>query len=87
MAVDEHSGPPHPSALIQASIEQLEALSAFLADDVLAARCEPARLPPEKRLSKEALLTISVLLPKLRAARRVHGEAVAGMRVCESCED
>ena len=59
-----------PTVLIQQSIEQLERLSGMLADEILSERREA--LPQHKRISKEALLTISVLLPKLREARNAH---------------
>lgn len=59
---------PSPT-LIDQSIADLEALSAQLAGEIPSnSRAMPA-LPFEVRLSKEALLTISVLLPKLRAVR------------------
>jgi hypothetical protein len=35
-----------------------------------------ASLPPEKRISKETLLTISVLLPKLHEVRDTHTQGI-----------
>ena len=66
-----------PTLLIQQSIEQLERLSVMLADEILGERREA--LPQHKRISKEALLTISVLLPKLREARNAHARRARSM--------
>jgi hypothetical protein len=56
------------AGLVEGAIQRLERVSALLADEV---RGVPADvpLPVDKRLSKEVLLGISVLLPKLRAVR------------------
>jgi len=65
------SNGPRP-ARIKRSIAELETLAAFLADK-LQRPWETAVLPlADRRLYKEALLTISVLLPKLQAVRRAH---------------
>jgi hypothetical protein len=58
--------------LIDRSIAQLESLAAFLADEVQRPWTTTVLPLGERRLCKEALLTISVLLPKLRAVRRAH---------------
>lgn len=59
-------------ARIDRSIAELETLAAFLADEVQRP-WETAMLPlVDRRLYKEALLTISVLLPKLQAVRRAR---------------
>ena len=55
--------------VLQGSIEHLERVSALLADEVNRASGGSSDLPVAERLSKEALLGISVLLPKLRAVR------------------
>jgi len=73
---------------IERSIAELETLAAFLADEVQKP-WETAVLPlADRRLYKEALLTISVLLPKLRAVRRVH---VAPSELqsprCQNCDE
>ncbi|PZN32670.1 MAG: hypothetical protein DIU71_07010 [Proteobacteria bacterium] len=75
-----------PIPLIEASIEHLQALSAAFAQDVADS---PAPLPPEKRLRKEALMGIRVLLPKLEAARRLSGltEARLERSMCSTCGD
>jgi hypothetical protein len=75
-----------PTSLIQEAIQQLEKLSAFLADEVQSGR-RGTSLPPKKRISKEALLSISVLIPKLRAARSLHAHENQIGRTCPHCED
>ena len=75
-------------ALIDRSIAQLESLSAFLTDEVQ--RPWTIALLPlsERRLCKEALLTISVLLPKLRAVRRAQVSPPDRQPPrCTSCDD
>jgi hypothetical protein len=62
------------SSLIQQSIEQLERLSEMLAGEVPSNSRSVASLTPRVRLSKETLLTISILLPKLYAVRAVREE-------------
>ena len=75
-----------PLTLIEQTIEDLEALTELLTDEV-DARLR-AELRPEGKLCKEALLTISVLLPKLKAVRcspvAMTGEYRSG---CASCDD
>jgi hypothetical protein len=76
-----------PSLLIDQSIAQLQALSAFLAQEVQQPSPKSSALPPEQRICKEALLTISVLLPKLYAARRVHTmPSIPSRSGCASCD-
>jgi hypothetical protein len=75
-------------ALIDRSIAQLESLAAFLTDEVQ----QPWTTTPlplsERRLCKEALLTISVLLPKLRAVRRAHESPPAQQSPgCTTCDE
>jgi hypothetical protein len=75
-----------PLALIDRTIDDLESLREMLADEVdMRVRSE---LPPEGRLCKEALLTIGVLLPKLRAVRCSPVAMTGEYRgMCASCED
>jgi len=75
-------------ALIDRSIDQLESLAAFLTDEV-EQPWTTALLPlSERRLCKEALLTISVLLPKLRAVRKAHARpADRQPPKCSSCDE
>ena len=75
-------------ALIDRSIAQLESLAAFLADEVQRPRTTAVLPPSDRRLCKEALLTISVLLPKLHAVRRVHAPPPDPQAPrCPSCDD
>ena len=75
-----------PGNLIDRSIADLEQLATEFAVEL-----EVARPVPGKTLShlrrKEALLTISILLPKLAAVRRLEPELPAEARVCRSCGD
>jgi hypothetical protein len=75
-----------PSALIEDSIDKLEQLSAILAEE-LGSGAGPERLPPERRIRKEVLLSISVLLPKLHAARSLQAHGFPAPRFCPHCED
>jgi hypothetical protein len=75
-----------PSILIDDSIDKLEQLSALLAEE-LSSGAAPERLPPERRIRKEVLLTISVLLPKLHAARSLPSPTVSLPRFCPNCDD
>lgn len=65
------------------TIKTLESLAADFAVDVQGAAIGSRPLPPEVRVRKEALLTIGVLLGKLREVERFAG--VPG-RGCVSCE-
>jgi hypothetical protein len=70
--------------LIDRSIAQLESLAASLTDEVQQPWTTTTLLPlSERLLCKEALLTISVLLPKLRAVQRAR----ARPHGCPSCDD
>ena len=74
--------------LIDRSIDQLESLATFLMDEVQRP-WTTALLPcAQRRLCKEALLTISVLLPKLRAVRRAQvSQADERPPTCTSCDE
>jgi hypothetical protein len=76
-----------PSVLLDTSIAQLRTLAAFLAEEMTEYRdkSEPASL--EARACREILLTISVLIPKLQAARYVVAEESAPLQRCVSCEE
>lgn len=76
----------NPTSLIDQSIEDLERLSAYLASDIPSNSRSVASLPSGVRLSKETLLTISVLLPKLQAVR-ARERARAARKACRPCED
>jgi hypothetical protein len=75
-----------PSGLIEDSIDKLEQLSALLAEE-LGSGSAPERLPPDRRIRKEVLLSISVLLPKLHAARSLQCHAFSPTRLCPNCDD
>ncbi len=75
-----------PLTLIDRTIEHLETLTELLADEV--DERLRSELKPEGKLCKEALLTISVLLPKLRAVRCTPVAMTAEYRsACPSCDD
>ena len=75
-------------ALIDRSIAQLESLAAFLADEVQRPWTSAVFPVTERRLCKEALLTISVLLPKLQAVRSAHASASDRQPAqCPSCNE
>jgi len=85
-----------PRVLLDTSIAQLRTLAAFLAEEMGEYRLahgssgqqsEATNL--EARACKEILLTISVLIPKLQAARYVvadEGAAGATVARCVSCD-
>ena len=75
-----------PLTLIDRTIEHLETLTEVLADEVDERLL--SELKPEGKLCKEALLTISVLLPKLKAVRCTPVAMTADYRsACPSCDD
>ena len=75
-------------ALIDRSIAQLESLSAFLTAEVQQPWTTALLPVSERRLCKEALITISVLLPKLRAVQSAHLSPANQQRPhCTGCDD
>jgi hypothetical protein len=76
-----------PRVLLDTSIANLRTLAAFFADEL--GNCGRAsKVPsPEARACQEALLTISVLIPKLQAARYVVADAALPATRCANCED
>ncbi len=80
---------PTPHTLLDISIAQLQTLASFLAEEMGSARERDNTVTPEMRACKEILLTLSVLIPKLQAARYVI--PTASMRdagePCEGCQD
>lgn len=75
-----------PLTLIDRTIEHLETLTELLADEVDERLL--SELKPEGKLCREALLTISVLLPKLKAVRCTPVAMTAEYRsACPSCDD
>jgi hypothetical protein len=75
-----------PALLLDLSIAQLKNLAVFFADEIGrgAQPLDPSSL--EVRACREALLSISVLIPKLQAARYVVADGASG-RTCAHCED
>jgi hypothetical protein len=77
-----------PQIVIDQAITQLQTLSAILAAEIEDSGLLEKSLPIEKRICKEALMTVRVLLPKLQEARLVV-DAVnpTPARRCSACED
>lgn len=73
--------------LLDVSIANLQTLATLLADEL--GDCGQPLPPasPEARACKEALLTISVLIPKLRVARSIVPVSALLGRPCSHCED
>ena len=72
--------------VIDSSIVQLQRLSAYLVDTLGELRADARASTLEARACKEILLSITVLIPKLQAARYVVGETSETGR-CTSCQD
>lgn len=76
-----------PRVLLDTSIAQLQTLAAFLAEETGEYRQRTVTATPEARACKEILLTISVLIPKLQAARYVVADGVSRPGSCVECDD
>jgi len=76
-----------PRLLLDTSIAQLQTLAAFLAEEMGEFRQKSVVATPEARACKEILLTISVLIPKLQAARYVVAEEPNRLGRCPDCEE
>lgn len=76
-----------PRVLLDTSIAQLRTLAAFLAEEMAEYRDKAETANLEARACKEILLTISVLIPKLQAARYVVTEEGPAFRKCVSCDE
>jgi hypothetical protein len=76
-----------PRLLLDTSIAQLQTLAAFLAEEMGEYRQKTVIATPEARACKEILLTISVLIPKLQAARYVVADESAPLTRCVDCEE
>ena len=76
-----------PRTLFDETLDRLETLSVYLADETDERTHDLALLSPEARRCKEALLTIKVLIPKLRQARaaELFRDAANGP-VCATCD-
>ncbi len=76
-----------PSVLLDTSIAQLRTLAAFLAEEMGEYREKQDTGNLEARACKEILLTISVLIPKLQAARYVVTDEAPPFGRCVSCDE
>jgi hypothetical protein len=76
-----------PRLLLDTSIAQLQTLASFLAEEMGEYRQMAVVATPEARACKEILMTISVLIPKLQAARYVVVDEAVRLGRCTSCED
>jgi len=77
-----------PVQLIDQTIDYLQTLAAHFEDETSVGLSEAAALSPEARRCKEALMTINVLIPKLRAARLAQPQLnTRQQRMCLHCED
>ena len=76
-----------PRLLLDTSIAQLQTLASFLAEEMGEYRQRTVVVTPEARACKEILLTISVLIPKLQAARYVVTDENVSFGRCVDCEE
>jgi len=76
-----------PRLLLDTSIAQLQTLASFLAEEMGEFRQKTVIATPEARACKEILMTISVLIPKLQAARYVVVDDNARLGRCVECEE
>jgi hypothetical protein len=76
-----------PGVLLDTSIAQLRTLASFLAEEMGEYRLRSEVASLEARACKEILLTITVLIPKLQAARHVVVDDDRAPRRCVSCDD
>lgn len=73
--------------LIDQTIDNLQTLAAHFEDET-SPLTTGGPLSPEAKRCKEALMTINVLIPKLRAARLAQPQLnVRQHRMCLGCED
>lgn len=76
-----------PRTLMNQTIDDLQTLAAYLEDEVDERTHDLEKLTPEGRRCKEALMTINVLLPKLRAVMLIDDRQVrATSPVCVNCD-
>jgi hypothetical protein len=77
-----------PLQLIDQTIDHLQTLAAHFEDETSEGLSNSAPLSADAKRYKEALMTITVLIPKLRAARIVHPQLnTRQQRMCLNCED
>lgn len=77
-----------PSQLIGETIDKLETVSAYFADEIQERVSTAGQLPVQALAAKEALQTIKVLIPKLRTAQGTLAESSTQLqfRECLHCE-
>ena len=77
-----------PVQLIDQTIDQLQTLAAHFEDETSQLVPNAAPLSPDAKRCKEALMTINVLIPKLRAARIAQPRLnTRQQRMCLHCEE
>ena len=77
-----------PVQLIDQTIDQLQTLAAHFEDETSHGMPNAAPLSPDAKRCKEALMTINVLIPKLRAARIAQPRLNTRQhRMCLHCEE
>ena len=77
-----------PLSVINETLDHLQTLSEFLLDEVDERVITSHQLTTERRIFKEALQTIRVLIPKLEAVRSTNVVgATDNPRVCLNCDD
>ena len=76
-----------PLCIINQTLSHLQSLSEFLHDEVDERVITPQQLTAERRLCKEALQTIRVLIPKLQAVRSTNVVATDRPGTCTTCDD
>lgn len=77
-----------PRQLIVDTIDKLETISAYFADEIEERTGATGALPVQVLAAKEALQTIKVLIPKLRTAQGnlASGSRQLPIRECMNCE-
>jgi hypothetical protein len=74
-----------PTRILDSSISQLSILASALVEEMGSAAPSAQGASPEARACREILLTVSVLIPKLQAAKHLlPGESVGR---CSACQD
>lgn len=77
-----------PLSVLNEALDRLQTLSQFLLDEVDERVITSHQLTTERRICKEALQTIKVLIPKLEAVRRTNVVAATDRpRICTGCDD
>ena len=77
-----------PRQLIEETIDKLETVSAYFADEIDDHFRTHTKLPVGALAAKEALQTIKILIPKLRTAQGglAAGSPQLQFRECQTCE-